>query len=187
MNTISKTRLHFAALQWLLGALWLVVFALHVWLHTDAARFVLAGGSDSGMAVSKIGVATSGLLVAAYLGTLMLTYFFWQRLALRSIAVSLGCLMAMICLLSGRVVAIGGVRGDLAVIEGWFMFPVRELDLSAKGVDDDVRFSQLLVRAQGSSYIVLTAGKDHYDIWTGPFIQTSSIEMLSYGTEKATE
>lgn len=178
MSRISSSRPYYAALRWFLAAVGLVVLALHVWLHMDVGRGTLAGGSDSGMSVARIGAATSALLIATYFGALALT-FLRLRPALRTAAVLLSCLLAVICLVSGRVVAIGGVRGNLVIAEGWFMFPAQVLDLSAKGVDDDVRASQWSVRKEGSARIVLTAGQERYTIWTGPFIEASSVEMLS--------
>jgi hypothetical protein len=177
MTSITNSLFGLTILKWLLGVLWLVVLILHVWLHMTLSRTMLAGGSDSGMATSKIDVITSSIFVVACLGMWVLAFFRLSKR--RTVALILYSLLTALSLVSGRVVAIGGVRGDLAIAEGWFMIPVRIVDLSMNGVDNDVRTSQWRVHTQGSSQIILTASQERHVIWTGPFIHASTMDMLS--------
>ena len=80
---------------------------------------------------------------------------------------------------AGRVVAKGGVRGTLVLATGWFMFPTRIIDLSAKGVDPDVRAAQWSIESQGYTRVILKAGQISHTIWTGPLIRRPTNEMLS--------
>ena len=179
MNNISSSKLISKIFKWSSTVLLLTTLSLHAWLQTDVSRGTLAAGSDSGMALVKVGVTTSFILIVACTVLLLLGTFI-RRPIFRWTARLLYCAMVVFSLGAGRVVARGGMRGYLTVSVGWFMFPTRIIDLSAKGVEPDVRSTQWSVEPQGHSQVILKAGEISHAIWTGPLIQHSSIEMLRW-------